>query len=84
MIDKAVKVEFKFVPKSRWEGPKDTWYVYVFEPAYREDGSMYPSIVEVKSIDGKSKKKVLEQYIKNNYSNIVEELDDTPQIAQLF
>lgn len=84
MIDKAVKVEYKFVPKSRWEGPEDTWYVYVFEPAYRKDGSMYPFIIDVKSINGKSKKKVLERYIKNNYSNIVEELDETPLIAQMF
>lgn len=84
MIDKAVKVEYQFVPKSRWEGPKDTWYVRVYRPAYRDDGSMYPFLMDVKTVHGKSKKKVLEQYIKDNYSNIVEELDETPLIAQLF
>lgn len=80
MIDTAVKVEFKFV-KSQWESSKDTWFVYVFEPAYRKDGSMYPFVVDVKAVLGKSKKKVLEQYIKNNYSNIVDNLDETPLVV---
>jgi len=81
MINKAVKIEFKLVPKSRWEGSEDNWYVYVYEPAYRKDGSMYPFVIDVKSVVGKSKKKVLEQYIKNNYSNIVDNLDETPLVV---
>jgi hypothetical protein len=77
-----VKIEYKFVPASRLEGPK-TWYVYVYEAAYRDNGTMYPKIVDVKSCKGtKLGLKTLEEYIARTYQSIVEELDSTPKFVQ--
>ena len=67
MINTPVKVEFKFTPKSKWEGPTDTWYCVVYREGKRKNGTSYPEVVEIKSATGSKGKKSLESYVMKNF-----------------
>jgi hypothetical protein len=83
MINTPVKVEYKFHKKDRRDFHTDTWMVEVYEKAYRDDGTMYPKLVDIKEYPGKLRaRKLLQDYISYNYSNVVVELDETPLFVQ--